>query len=277
MQPTAPILFDRPARRKQLARRAATRAQHDFLWREGVTLIDESLQVMNRRFAQVAELGTSTPALADMLRAHERIDSLTASAPLLEDTELLPFAEDSLDAIISNLSLHAANDLPGIFIQARRALKPDGLFLATLPGAESLRELRQVLAETEIALRGGITPRVAPFPEVREAGNLLQRAGFALPVVDSTIFTITYSDMGTLMNELRYTGEANSLHARPRHFTPSSLFVQAATRYAAQHNDAEGRIIATAEVLLLTAWKPAANQQQPAKRGSGKVSFHDQF
>lgn len=271
---TPPILFDTRARRKHVTRHAAHRAQHDFLHREAATMLDESLQVMTPRFPRVLaidESGTLEPLLATREGTQE---VLTLSTEDL-DREVIPHAENTLDAVVSNLALHTVNDLPGLFIQIRRALKPDGLFLAVMPGAESLRELRQSLADAEAHLRGGITPRVAPFLEVRDAGNLLTRAGFALPVVDSTGIPVAYKNMFTLMQELRGAGEANMLTDRAKHFTPHRLFMDAAARYAAQHTDEEGDIIATAELLMLTAWKPAATQQQPARRGSGKTSFMD--
>lgn len=274
MDSSAPILFDPAARCKHVARRAARLPDHDFLWREGAAMLGESLDAITHRFPQVVELAPRSPHLTALLQARPGTDHIS-TADIAD--ELLPLAENSVDAIVSNLSLHTINDLPGLLIQARRALKPDGLFLATLPGAESLRELRQVLAETEIALSGGITPRVAPFVEVREAGNLLARAGFALPVTDSTTLNLTYSNLFALMDELRGAGEANMLAARKKYFTPRGFFVQAAERYAAQHGDGEGRIIATAEIITLTAWKPAPTQQQPARRGSGKTSLKTVF
>lgn len=268
MQQTPPIVFDRAARRKHLARRAARLPAHDFLWREGAALIGEAMALMRADFPCIAELMPRTHHLTAVLQARPGTCRVITPSQVQHDAEWLPFAENSLDAIASNMSLHAVNDLPGVLVQARRALRPDGLFIATLPGAESLRELRQVFAETEIALRGGITPRIAPFPELREMGHVLQRAGFALPVVDSVTLTITYPDLFALMHELRGAGEANTLQHRLRHFTGRGFFAQAAAWYAAQHGDAQG-IRVSAEILTLTAWKPAPSQQRPARRGSG--------
>lgn len=272
MQPTAPILFDSTARRKHHARRAPVASAHDFLWQESAAILAESLEAITYRFARVLELAPRSPHLSDQLRQRDGTHELVIDQEGVL-REHLPYAEDSFDAVLANLSLHTVNDLPGMLIQVRRILKPDGLFLATLPGAESLRELREVLAQTEIAVTGGLTPRVAPFIEVREAGNLLQRAGFALPVADSILLPITYSSLFALMDDLRGAGEANMLTDRKKSFTPRSFFVQAAARYAAQHGDGEGRIRATAELITLTAWKPGSGQQQPARRGSGTVSL----
>ena len=272
MSDSAPILFDSDARRKHGTRRAAQRPGHDFLWREGAAMLGESLDAITHRFATIVELNPRTPYLTDLLRVRAGTKEVRA---IEVQQEMLGLDENCADAIVSNLSLHTINDLPGLLVQARRALKPDGLFLATLPGAETLRELRHVLAETEVATSGGLSPRVAPFIEVREAGNLLGRAGFALPVTDSTTLPITYSSLFALMDDLRGAGEANMLTDRKKAFTSRGFFVQAAERYAAQHSDGEGRILATAEIITLTAWKPAPNQQQPARRGSGKVNFMD--
>lgn len=272
MNSSAPILFDSTARSKHVARRYARVADHDFLWREGAAMLGESLDAITHRFGRVVELNPRTTHLTDLLRTREGTQQVQTLEII---NEALGLTDGSVDAILSNLSLHSINDLPGILVQARRALKPDGLLLATLPGAETLIELRQVLAETEVAISGGVSPRVAPFIDVREAGNLLSRAGFALPVTDSTTLPITYSSLFGLMDDLRGAGEANMLTDRRKNFTPRRFFVQAAERYAAQHGDGEGRIRATAEIITLTAWKPAPNQQQPAKRGSGKVNFID--
>lgn len=271
------ILFDRTRLRKRRDRAAATLPQHDFMLREGATLLVESLAPIKHSFPRVAELGSHTPALATRRGTTHYIScDLTGSAQpsLVADEEYLPFAENALDAIYSNLSLQWVNDLPGTLLQIQRALKPDGLFMAVIPGAETLRELRQVLAEVE-SKKGGISPRVAPFLDVREAGHLLQRAGFALPVVDAVTLTVTYENLFALMHELRGMGASNMLAAQQKHFTPRGFFLDAAACYAAQHNDGEGRIVATVELLTLTGWKPAASQQKPAQRGSGKVSLRD--
>ncbi len=275
MNSSPPILFEWPARRKYLARRARSFAAHDFLWREGAAMLGESLDAITHQFPRIAVLGHAGE-LTPMLQTRPGTTEVMTESESIAN-EVLTFAENSLDAIISNFCLHTVNDLPGMLVQIRRALKPDGLFLATLPGAESLRELRSILAETEIAQSGGVSPRVAPFIEVREAGNLLSRAGFALPVADSITLPITYSSLFALMDDLRGAGESNMLTDRKKSFTARSFFVQAAERYAAQHNDGEGRILATAEVITLTAWKPAPTQQQPAKRGSGKVNLTTVF
>lgn len=267
MQSAPPILFDRDRLRKRRARAAAHFAQHDFLWREAAARAEEALSFITRDFPRVAVFGGHTFAKPRGCLELLRADDL--------DEERLPFDENSLDAIICLLNLHWVNDLPGALIQIRRALKPDGLFYAVLPGGETLRELRSIFAQVEAQQLGGVSPRVAPFIDVRDAGALLQRAGFALPVADSELLTISYEHLFALMADLRGSGQVNMLKQQRKSFTPRGFFAAAAADYAAQHSDSEGRITATAEFITLTGWKPAENQQQPAKRGSGKISLHE--
>ncbi len=271
MQTTPPILFDRARLRKRRARAAAHFAQHDFLWREAASRAEEVLSYITRQFPRMLVMGGDH--FHSPVGTEHVIHTGVTNATLVMDEEKLPFATESLDAVISLLSLHWVNDLPGALAQIFRALKPDGLFFAILPGGETLRELRSIFADTESALYGGISPRIAPFLDVRDGGALLQRAGFALPVADSEILNITYANLFALMEDLRGAGEVNMLHNQLQHFTPKSFFLEAAKNYASMHSDAEGRINATVEFVTLTGWKPAASQQQPAKRGSGQVSL----
>ena len=269
MESTAPILFDRARLRKRRARAAASFDAHAFLWREAADRAEESLSYILRDFPRMLVFGGQyfTPPQSTTQRIHAARETI--------DAELLPFAENSLDAVVSLLDLHWVNDLPGALVQIRRALKPDGLFYAILPGGETLRELRRVLADTESTMSGGISPRVSPFLDVRDGGALLQRAGFALPVADSEILDVSYPHLFALMDDLRGTGEVNMLQQQVQHFTPRGFFAAAAARYAELFSDTEGRIKATMEFITLTAWKPAASQQQPARRGSGKMSLKD--
>ncbi|CAK0751681.1 NADH dehydrogenase (ubiquinone) 1 alpha subcomplex assembly factor 5 [Azospirillaceae bacterium] len=161
--------------------------------------------------------------------------------------------------MVSSLSLHWVNDLPGALIQIRRCLKPDGLFLGAMLGGDTLSELRRSLMESELALTGGMAPRLSPFAELRDAGRLLQRAGFALPVADIETLTVTYADPFRLLADLRGMGETSALFAEP------------ARRYAELYAEADGRIPATFQILWFAAWTPHHNQQRPLRRGSGKV------
>lgn len=268
MESVPPILFNRTRLRKRRQRAAAGMAQHDFLWREAAARAEETLSYITRAFPTVVAFGAQHLALpATTTRV------IHIGTQLVADEEALPFAENSVDAVFCLLNLHWVNDLPGTLAQIHRMLKPDGLFLAMMPGGESLRELRAIFAATEADLYGGIHPRVAPFIDVRDAGALLQRAGFALPVADSELLTISYPHLFALMEDLRGAGEVNMLQQQVQHFTPRSFFTEAAMRYAAQYGDAEQRITATVELITLSGWKPAPTQQQPAPRGSGQYSL----
>jgi SAM-dependent methyltransferase len=196
-------------------------------------------------------------------------------ATLCCDEEWLPLAEARLDLVLSNLSLQWVNDLPGALAQIRRALRPDGLLLATVFGGETLRELRSVLMEAEGEISGGASPRVSPFVDVREAGNLLTRAGFALPVVDTDTLTVTYPDLFKLMADLRAMAETNAVRARSRRPVSRALFLRAAALYAERFADARGRLVATFQIVTLTAWTPHASQQKPLRPGSAKTRLAD--
>lgn len=270
MEPTPPILFNRARLRKRQARAAANFAQHDFLWREAAARVEETLSYITREFPAMVVFGGhgfSPPAGVQHL--------IRMDTALVADEELLPLAENSVDAVISLLNLHWVNDLPGTLAQIRRILKPDGLFMAIMPGGETLRELRSIFADVESRRTGGVSPRIAPFIDVRDAGALLQRAGFALPVADSEMLDVSYEHLFKLMEDLRGSGQVNMLQHQLQHFTPRGFFTDAAERYAERFSDAEKRIHATVEFITLSGWKPAASQQQPAQRGSGKVSLRD--
>jgi SAM-dependent methyltransferase len=200
---------------------------------------------------------------------------LTASCVM--DEEWLAFQDDSLDAIISVLHMHHVNDVAGVLMQMQRALKPDGLMLVVTYGARTLMELREAFARAEPLLYGGISPRISPFLEVRDAGALLQRASFALPVADSEMLNISYPSLTALYQELRGMGETNILHDRSRNPMTRSFLTATEAAYRTEHQDAEGRLPCSVEMVFLTGWKPHASQQQPAKRGSGRVSLHDIF
>lgn len=280
MENSPPILFDRARLRKRRVRSATTLAAHDFLHREAAERMADSLAFITHPFATVVELGAQTDALATLVSTRRGTTHYIAcdlaphpNAHIVADEEKLPFTDNSVDAVLSVLSLQWVNDLPGTLAQIHRMLKPDGLFMAVMPGGETLRELRSILASTETARSGGVSPRVAPFIDVRDAGALLQRAGFALPVADSDPLTITYPHLFALMNDLRGAGHCNMLVQQPQHFTPRSFFMDAAKRYLETHSNPEGEIVVTAELVTLTGWKPSANQQQPARRGSGTVSL----
>ena len=283
---TEPIaVFDRHAVRRHRDRAAPGLSAHDFLFCEVAERLAERLDDVTRRFPLALDLGCHTGELGRRLAGRGGIERLVQGdlspemaaragpLALAADEESLPFAEGSLDLIMSNLALHWVNDLPGALIQIRRALKPDGLFLAAMIGGASLVELRDCLLAAELEQEGGAGPRVSPFADVPDAGALLQRAGFALPVVDSDRITVTYPHALALMADLRGMGESNALTDRRRRFTRRSTLYAAAKAYEERFADAEGRIRASFEILYLTAWAPHDSQPRPATRGSGRVDL----
>jgi len=278
-------IFDRSLLRLRRARAAARFAHYDFLHREvGDRLLDR-LEDLNRRFPVAVDLESRQGLLPALLQGRGHIETLISCdltpemlpkespTTALLDPEFLPFREGSLDLVLSNLGLHWSNDLPGVLIQIRRALKPDGLLLASLLGGETLAELRQCLADAEIELFGGLSPRLSPVTDVRDAGALLQRAGFALPVVDSDKITVTYDNAFRLLEDVRGMAESNLVFERVKHFTPRALFLRMAALYQERYSGPDGRITATFSIINLTAWGPADSQQQPLKPGSGETSL----
>ncbi|HJS32154.1 MAG TPA: methyltransferase domain-containing protein [Alphaproteobacteria bacterium] len=281
----SPRVFDRRVVRLHLARAARVFADHDFLFREAAGRLAERLDDVRRTFPVALAHGGHGGVLVDALADRSDIATLVESdlSPevarracarsrirriVVADEEFLPFGEASFDLVLSCLSLHWTNDLPGALVQIRRALKPDGLFIAALLGGETLKELRQALIEAEAAASGGVSPRVSPFLDVREAGALLQRAGFALPVVDADTWTVTYSSAVDLMRDLRGMGETNAVFERPRHFTRRTTLLRAAAIYQSMFADKSERIPATFQVIMLTGWAPHASQPRPLKPGS---------
>jgi len=208
--------------------------------------------------------------------AHGRIGALTADPLGAEDpgAQKMEIPAASADLIVSLMTLHWANDLPGALSQIRRALKPDGLFLGTLLGAATLKELRGVLTEAELAERGGTQARVSPFADGFDGAALLQRAGFALPVSDVDRLTVRYPDLFALIRDLRAMGETNVLAGTIRPLT-RGIIARAAALYAERHGDADGRIRATFEIVNLAGWAPHESQQKPLRRGSAKTRLAD--
>ncbi|MEX0840305.1 MAG: methyltransferase domain-containing protein [Parvibaculum sp.] len=288
MSPSGPIrVFDRPAHARRRARAAAGFAGHDFLVRRASIDIAERLAGINRDFALALDLGCHQGALAaaladtagmagkpDMLISADIAPAMLAHAPgprVAADEEALPFRDASLDLAVSVLSLHWVNDLPGALIQIRRALKPDGLFMAALFGGDTLTELRQSLAEAEIECEGGLSPRVSPFVDIRDMGSLMQRAGFALPVVDADRVTVRYADPMRLMAELRGMGESNALSERRRGPMRRATLMRTGEIYREKFGLADGRVPATFEIVTATGWAPHESQQKPLRPGSAET------
>jgi SAM-dependent methyltransferase len=218
-----------------------------------------------------------------VLAANKNIGTVVAAGPagddeglrVISDEEALPFAAGSLDLVVSALALQFVNDLPGVLVQIRRALKPDGLLLAVLIGGDSLTELRSAFAAAEAEVEGGISPRVAPFADIRELGGLLQRAGFALPVVDSERVVVRYNSALALMRDLRRMGATNILHERQRQPLKRATLARMAEIYAERFSDPDGRIRSTFEIIWLSGWVPHESQQKPLKPGSAAQRLAD--
>lgn len=276
--PSAP-LFDR--RHRFLARkRCISRfGEHDFLFRWAENVLLERLGDIKRRFPVCALTGggRSSPGFHAALRERGGVETLAgmdiapgAGAALLGEPEFLPFGHASLDGALSLLDLHSVEDLPGALLQIRRSLKPDGLFLAAMFGGETLHELRACLMQAELDIKGGVSPRVLPFADKPQAGALLQRAGFALPVVDSEILSVSYENVFRLMHDLRHMGESNAVAARSRVNPGRALFMRAAELYAQKFGAADGRITASFEIVFLIGWAPHESQQKPLRPGSAE-------
>jgi SAM-dependent methyltransferase len=270
--PGAPTLFDHAALRARLARAERSGAE-TFLLETVSRDLAERLGAVLRPFGRAADLGTLLGGLGDTLAgragAVDRVD-LFAS-----DDEDLRLAPQSIELAVSALALQFANDLPGIFAQVRRALVPDGLFLAAMLGGDTLTELRQAFAAAESERDGGISPRVAPAIDVRDLGALLQRAGFALPVTDSDRLTVRYDNAFALMRDLRRMGATNVLVERRRTPLRRATLVRMAEIYAERFSDPDGRIRATFDVLWLSGWVPHESQQKPLRPGSAQASLAD--
>jgi SAM-dependent methyltransferase len=279
--PQSPIVFDRALLRERM-RRALARGPETFLIDRVAADLAERLGAVLRQFEIAVDLGTPTDAVRDALSDNAAIGMLVGASALLRrapaivaDEEALPLRDGSLDLVVSALALQFVNDLPGALVQIRRALKPDGLFLAVLLGGDTLGELRQSFAAAESEVEGGVSPRVAPFADVREMGALLQRAGFALPVTDVERLTVRYSSPFILMGELRRMGATNALAERRRTPLRRATLQRMAEIYAQRFADPDGKIRATFEVIWLSGWAPHESQQKPLRPGSAQVRLAD--
>ena len=285
------MVFDRTLVRRHRDRAAHALTGSDFLFRNGAERLADRLLDIARTFPFALDLGSHAGQLGALLRGHPKIGMLmqsdlspalailahraTGCPTICADEELLPIAPQTLDLVLSNLSLHWVNDLPGALAQIRSSLRPDGLFLANMFGGETLRELRTALMEAESETAGGVAPRVSPFTDVRDAGNLLTRAGFALPVVDADNISVTYETMFKLMTDLRAMAETNAVIERSKKPTRRDTFLRAAEIYRRRFADQRGRLVATFQVITLTAWAPHGSQQKPLRPGSAASRLAD--
>jgi len=280
-------LFDRGLLRRRRARFAGETAEHEFLLSHVAAEIADRLGAILRDFPLALDLGAyrgqlgrrvaKLPSVGTMIFA-ESVPELAALCPrpsVVCDEEFLPFRDECLSLVVSGLALHRVNDLPGTLLQIRRALRPDGLFMAAVLGSQSLQELRQALIEAEAELHGGASPRVAPFADVREYGGLLQRAGFALPVSDAELLTVTYASPRELMREIRALGGGNVMAARRKAPLPRGTFERAEEIYRTHHGTKVGKVKASFEIVYLMGWAPHDSQQKPLAPGSAKRRLAD--
>ena len=288
MVQTLPQIFDKSAWQHNRDRAAAGFGKTAFLKELACGRLAERLELVRRYFTNILDLGCHGGQMGAALpaRFHEQPFKLTQTDPsaafverarvanpfvqknLVMSDDILPVAPASCDAVLSAMFLHWMNDLPGMLSQIRLALQPDGLFLANMLGGRSLTELRGCLAEAEIEICGGISPRCMPMADIRELGSLLQRVGFALPVADAELITVTYPDMFRLMADIRVMGGQNCLVGRIAHFTPRTVFMRAAALYQQKFSNSGGQIKATVELITLTGWCPDSSQPQPLRPGS---------
>ncbi|WP_230530325.1 methyltransferase domain-containing protein [Microvirga roseola] len=275
-----PLVFDRSLLRRRLSR-ALSQGYADFLLTRVVEDLEERLSTVVRSFPLALDVGTPTAAAVEALRRSGRAEEVVRLSPVPEpgnimgDEERLPFAGGQFDLAISVLALQGVNDLPGALVQIRRALKPDGLFIAALLGGATLTELRQSFTQAEAELEGGVSPRVAPFADLRDIGGLLQRAGFALPVTDSEALRVRYATPFALMQDLRRMGLTNALNDRRKAPLRRATLMRAAEIYAERFADPDGRIPATFEIVWLSGWTPHESQQKPLRPGSAKMRLAD--
>jgi SAM-dependent methyltransferase len=280
-----PKIFDRQLLRARQAR-ARKLGPETFLLDRTASELGERLSAVLRQFDVAVDLGTPTDAVRQVLAASGKVGTIVAATVhptlgdgsflrVVADEEALPFANASIDLVVSALALQFVNDLPGTLIQIRRVLKPDGLLLAALVGGESLSEMREAIAAAEIEIEGGVSPRVAPFADVRDLGALLQRAGFALPVVDSERLVVRYDSIFALIRDLRHMGATNILNERRRKPLNRATVQRMAEFYRERFADEDGRLRASFEIVWLSGWAPHDDQQKPLKPGSATRRLSD--
>lgn len=282
-----PVVFDRALIARRRDRAAAEAHRHEFLLARAAEDFVDRLALIRREFGRALVLGAHHGTVARALRnlpsvglvveaeMSPRLLAACDGPRVLADEEALPFRDASLDLVVAPLTLHHVNDVPGTLVQIRRALKPDGLFLGAMLGGATLSELREAFLAAEAEIEAGASPRVAPFADVRDAGALLQRAGFALPVADSDVLAVTYATPFDLMRELRGMGATNALLARRRTPLRRATLQRAAETYAERFSMPDGRVRATFELVSMCGWAPHESQQKPLAPGSARIRLAD--
>ncbi len=283
--PDVPQIFDRRLNARRRRRASADYGRYSFLKKRVAEDFIDRLEAINRPFERILDIGAQDGTVGRLLAASGRagdvfscdLAGVFCRSPLgvCADEEALPFADASFDLALSAMSLHWVNDLPGALVQIQRALKPDGLMIAALPGAGTLSELRQSLLSAETELRGGAVMRVSPFLDVIDGAQLLQRAGFAMPVADADTVTVRYDSMLNLLADLRGMGETAAFSDRSGPALTRSILLRAAEIYAERFSDPDGRVRATFEIVTLSGWAPGAGQPVAKRPGSASVRLAD--
>lgn len=276
-------VFNRDVVRQHRERAANNFSKHAFLVQEISSHLLDSLKDIKRSYDHILNMNVAInqndPAFKNNLVINQDLSAAMISGKpglsVQADEEFFPFKNNSFDLVLSCLNLHWVNDLPGSLSQIHQCLKPDGLFLAAMFGGETLHELRSAMINAETNIRGGVSPHISPFVDVRDAGSLMQRAEFALPVINTERITVTYSDAFALMKELKAMGENNALIARYKGLSSKQMMIETAKIYHDQFADDKGRIPATFDIIYLQGWSPHESQQKPLKPGSGQMSLKD--
>ncbi|MCA0422048.1 MAG: class I SAM-dependent methyltransferase [Proteobacteria bacterium] len=269
-----PRLFDSALQRQRLAR-ARQLGPETFLIDRAAEDLSERLEAVQRTFATCLDFGTPGHEAVAVLRARNAAARIRHVSAVEADLEAPALAGEAYDLIVSLLALHHVNDLPGVLAQLRQALVPDGLLLAAVPGGDTLIELRTAFMAAEEELMGGAAPRISPFADVRSLGQLLQRAGLALPVADGERVIVRYADPVGLLRDLRHMGATNVLVERARRPLRRAVLFRAMQIYRERFSDPDGRVRATFEFVWLTGWAPHESQQKPLRPGSAKMKLAD--
>lgn len=267
-------IFNTTLLQQHTQRAARLSAVPCFLAQRMADDLRERLFEVKRDLPQMAEIAPHRFVIDKATKAAKGVVSCEGVTPFDLSHEILPLMPQSLDAVVSCGHLHWANDLPGLLIQCRHALKSDGVFIAGLAGGETLYELRDSIAQVELEMYGGISPRISPFAGLPDMAELMQRAGFALPVVDHDVLNVTYPDVYTMINDLRLHGQTNAVINRNRKILRRDFWSRVDAYYRTHHGD-NGRLKMTVELIYLIGWSPDASQQQPAKRGSATHRLED--
>lgn len=270
-----PSIFDRNQIIHNLQRTSARFADHNFLFQFAARDIIERLRDIKRDFTNILLTDPRSRTVFDISQfPHAKIRHISADESLT-DPQYISEEMARYDLVISVGDLHKVNDLPGQLFRLRQILKPDGVLIGAMAGGETLRELRDAFLQTELSLTGGAAPRVLPFVDKQQMAALMQRAGYALPVVDSEVLSVSYRDLFHLLSDIRGMGESNTLMTRPRNIVSSRFFAETAQYYQNHFVGKDGRIMASFEVIFFIGWAPHESQQRPARRGSGQVSLTD--